>query len=65
MPFGLKNVGATCQSVLKYMFHDFIHVIMEVYVDEILVKYKRKEDHLNSLEVVFERMEKYNLRIKP
>ena len=37
MPFGLKNAGAT-------LFHDLIHVDMEVYVDDILVKSKTREN---------------------
>ena len=47
------------------MFHDFIHKIMEVYVDDILIKSKNKEDHVKDLRVAFERMKHYQLRIKP
>jgi len=46
MSFGLKNAGATYQRAMTAMFHDFIHKIVEVYVDDILVKSKRKEDHV-------------------
>ena len=56
MPFGLKNVGATYQRVMTSTFHDFIHKIVEVYVDDILVKSKKKEDHVKDLRVAFERM---------
>ena len=35
MPFGLKNVGATYQRAMTYIFHDMIHDIVEDYVDDI------------------------------
>ena len=56
MPFGLKNVGATYQRAMIAMFHDFIYKIVEVYVDDILIKSKNKEDHVQDLKVAFERM---------
>ena len=47
------------------MFHDFIHKTVEVYVDDILIKSKRKEDHVQDLKAAFERMKQYKLRVKP
>ena len=65
MPFGLKNAGATYQRAMIAMFHDFIHKIVEVYVDDILIKSKSKEGHVQDLKVAFERMRQYKLRVKP
>jgi len=45
MPFGLKNAGATYQRAMTAIFHDMMHVYMEVYVDDILVKLKTRKDH--------------------
>ena len=45
MPFGLKNAGATYQRAMVAIFHDLIHVDMDVYVDDILVKSKARENH--------------------
>ena len=64
MPFGLKNAGATYQRAMIAMFHDFIHKTVEVYVDDILIKSKRKEDHVSHIKVAFDRMRQYKLRIK-
>jgi len=64
MPFGLKNVGATYQRAMAAMFHDFIYKNMEVYVDDILIKSKRKEDHVSDIKVAFDIMKQYKLRIK-
>ena len=47
------------------MFHHFIHKIVEVYVNDILIKSKNKEDHVKDLKAAFERMKQYKLRIKP
>lgn len=38
MSFGVKNVGATYQRVMNSMFHDFIEMFMQVYIDEIVIK---------------------------
>ena len=64
MPFGLKNVGATYEREMIAMFHDFIHKIVEVYIDDILIKSKSKEDHVKDVKIAFERMKQYKLRIK-
>lgn len=45
MNFGLNNVGATYQKGMVGMFHDMIHDFVEVYVDDILAKYREKDYH--------------------
>ena len=40
IPFGLKNAGATYQCVATTLLHDLIHKEIEVYVDDMIVKYK-------------------------
>uniref|UniRef100_A0A2N9HW49 Integrase catalytic domain-containing protein n=1 Tax=Fagus sylvatica TaxID=28930 RepID=A0A2N9HW49_FAGSY len=49
MPFGLKNAGATYQRTMTAMFHDMMHKEIEDYVDDIVVKSKKREDHLGNL----------------
>ncbi|XP_071918759.1 uncharacterized protein [Coffea arabica] len=65
MPFGLKNAGATYQRTMTTLFHDMIHREMEVYVNDIIIKSKRAEDHLVDLKKLFERLRKYNLKLNP
>nr|XP_027067607.1 uncharacterized protein LOC113693243 [Coffea arabica] len=65
MPFGLKNAGATYQRTMTTLFHDMIHKEMEVYVDDIIIKSKKVEDHLVDLKKLFERLRKYNLKLNP
>ncbi|XP_071909733.1 uncharacterized protein [Coffea arabica] len=65
MPFGLKNARATYQRTMTTLFHDMIHKEMEVYVDDIIIKSKKAEDHLIDLRKLFERLQKYNLKLNP
>ncbi|KAM2686118.1 hypothetical protein EV2_009050 [Malus domestica] len=65
MPFGLKNAGATYQRPMQKIFNDMLHKNVECYVDDVVVKTKKKSDHLKDLRVVFERLRKYNLKINP
>uniref|UniRef100_A0A2N9F1Z7 Uncharacterized protein n=1 Tax=Fagus sylvatica TaxID=28930 RepID=A0A2N9F1Z7_FAGSY len=65
MPFGLKNAGATYQRTMTAMFHDMMHREIEDYVDDIVVKSKKREDHLTILRRVFERCRLYKLRMNP
>ena len=46
MTFGLKNAGATYQRAMNYIFHKLIDRIVEIYIDDVVVKSKGyKEDH--------------------
>ena len=65
MPFGLKNAGATYQRAMAVIFHDQMRKIMDAYVDDILVKSKEGEDHLEALDQVFKRLILYKLRLNP
>ncbi|XP_077224177.1 uncharacterized protein LOC143857604 [Tasmannia lanceolata] len=65
MPFGLKNAGATYQRAATTLLHDMIHKEVEVYVDDMIVKAKEREDHLGNLRKFFQRILKYRLRLNP
>ena len=63
MPFGLKNVGATYQRLVNQMYSQQIGRNMEVYVDDMLVKSKEVESHLDDLEETFETLRRYQMRL--
>ena len=42
MPFRLKNTGATYQQAMTAIFHDMMHQELEDYVDDIVVKSKKR-----------------------
>lgn len=65
MPFGLKNAGVTYQRAMTAIFHDMIHGCTENYADDIVVKSRQKEKHLNNLRQVFDRARQYKLRMNP
>ena len=65
MPFGLKNAGATYQRLVNQMFNKQIGRNMEVYVDDMLVKSKEEESHLDNLKETFETLRQYNMKLNP
>uniref|UniRef100_A0A2N9J9Q0 RNA-directed DNA polymerase n=1 Tax=Fagus sylvatica TaxID=28930 RepID=A0A2N9J9Q0_FAGSY len=70
MPFGLKNAGATYQRTMTAMFQEkdydtMMHKEIEDYVDDIVVKSKKREDHLGILRKVFDRCRLYKLKMNP
>ena len=65
MPFGLKNAGATYQWLVNKMFADQLGRTMEVYVDDMLVKSKRSEDHVYDLRTAFRILRKYQMKLNP
>ncbi|KAI5355346.1 hypothetical protein L3X38_008241 [Prunus dulcis] len=65
MPFGLKNAGATYQRLVNKIFAGYIGNIMEVYVDDMLVKSRTAEDHLHNLSIMFSILKDYRMRLNP
>ncbi|KAI5354795.1 hypothetical protein L3X38_007690 [Prunus dulcis] len=65
MPFGLKNAGATYQRLVNKIFAGYIGNIMEVYVDDMLVKSRTAEDHLQNLSIMFGILKNYRMRLNP
>ena len=65
MPFGLKNVGATYQRLVNQMFKKQIEKNVEVYVDDMLVKSKEEEDHLDDLKETFNTLRQYSMKLNP
>ena len=63
MPFGLKNAGATYQRMITKMFKEKLGSSMEAYIDDMVIKSKKKEDHLNDLEEVFGVLKTHKLRL--
>ena len=65
MPFGLKNAGATYQRLMNKMFTHQLGRNVQVYVDDILVKSVRENDHLNDLQETFNTLRSYNMKLNP
>ena len=65
MPFGLKNARATYQHVVTTLLHDLIHKEVEVYVDDMIMKSKDREEHIPAFQKFFERIQFYKLQLNP
>lgn len=49
--------------LVNQMFKDLIRKIMEVYIDDMLTKSLKSEDHLGHLKLTFELLEKYHMKL--
>ncbi|KAK9942390.1 hypothetical protein M0R45_008059 [Rubus argutus] len=65
MPFGLKNAGATYQRLVNMMFAQHIGSIVEIYVDDMLVKSVEASGHIANLQIVFNILKQYRMRLNP
>ena len=65
MTFGLKNAGATYQRAMNYIFHDLIGKLVEIYIDDVVVKSKSATGHLEDLRRVLGRTRRFGLKMNP
>jgi hypothetical protein len=65
MSFALKNAGATYQRAMNLIFHYLLRVLMEVYIDDVVVKSVGFEEHMTDLKMLLQRMKKYGLQMNP
>jgi len=62
MPFGLRNTGATYQRMMNKVYDKkLLGDILEVYMDDMIVKSQQEVDHASHLKKVFEQTRKYNM----
>ena len=65
MPFSLKSASATYQRLMNKMFASQIRRNIQVYVNNMLVKSQREEDHLKDLEETFGTLRSYSMKFNP
>ena len=63
MSFGLKNARATYQHLMNMMFAEQIKKKIEVYVDDMLVKFQLTSKHVSNLDEVFNVLRKYKMKL--
>ena len=63
MSFDLKNAGTTYQRIMNKMFAHQIGRNVQVYVDDMLVKSQREDDHLDDLKETFNTLRSYNMKL--
>jgi hypothetical protein len=59
------NVGATYQRSMNLIFHDLLGIILEIYIDDVVVKSNSMSNHLADLRLTLERMRRYGLKMNP
>jgi len=65
MPFGLRNAGATYQWCMLHMFGEHIGSTVEAYVDDIVVKSKKRDDLIQDLEIAFSCLRTNRIKLNP
>ena len=63
MPFGLKNAGSTYQRMMTRMFEPKLGKVIEVYIDDMVVKSKMVSEHVKDLEIIFSILREHKLRL--
>ena len=65
MPFGLTNAPATFQAYINRALRGYVDDFCVVYLDDILVFSKSKEEHQQHLELIIERLRRAELYANP
>jgi len=65
MTFGLKNASSTYQRAMNFIFHEFIGKLVEIYIDDVVVKSGDFIKHLADLRKVLECTRKHGLKMNP
>jgi hypothetical protein len=63
MTFGLKNAGATYQRAMNYIFHELIGKIVEIYIDDVVIKSLDHESHWDDVKKTLECTRKHVLKM--
>ena len=65
MPFGLINAGATFQRVMDIAFRVLIGRSVVVYLDDVTIFSKKREEHAFHLKQIFKHCRKYGISLNP
>ena len=56
MPFGLGNAPATFQRIMHHLLGDGLDKFVPVFLDDILIYSRTKEEHLQHIRAVLDRL---------
>ena len=65
MPIGLTNTSASFQTLMNHVLQDHIDKICVIYLDNILIFSKSKEEHYKHLELIIEYLQQVELYTNP
>jgi hypothetical protein len=61
--FWFKNAGATYQRAMNLIFHDLLGIILEIYIDDVIVESDSIDNHLANWRLACERVRRYGLKM--
>ena len=64
MPLGLCNAPATFQWLMRNCLGELNLIYCLIYLDDLIVFLQTMKEHLHWLHAVFNRLRKYNLKLK-
>ncbi|GJS48981.1 reverse transcriptase domain-containing protein [Tanacetum coccineum] len=64
MPFGLTNVPAVFMDLMNHMCKPYLDKFVIVFIDDILIYSRNKEEHANHLRIILELLKKEKLYAK-
>src|SRR3954463_7368247 len=64
MSFGLTNAPATFSKFMNYIFMEYLDKFIVVYLDDILVYSKYKEEHAEHLRLILAKLREHKLYAK-
>ena len=64
MPFGLMNESVTFMDLMHRVFQPYLDQFVVVFVDDILIYSKTKEDHEDHLRIVLQALKEHQLYSK-
>lgn len=65
MPLGLENVWATYHSMMNEVFKQEIWELLEVYMNDMIVKSNEEDLHDKHIASIFRSVWQYNMRLNP
>jgi hypothetical protein len=65
MPFRLINAGATFQRAMDIVFRGLLGIFVVVYLDDITVFSKKRDEHIVHLRQIFGRRCRYGISLNP
>lgn len=64
MPFGLSNAPATFQNIMNDVLREYLDKFVVVYLDDIMIYSKNKQEHAEHLRLVLNALRKHQLYAK-
>jgi hypothetical protein len=65
VPYGLKNALLTFVCALHKIFRDLIRDLIEVYIDDIIIKIKSRSSMLDNITIVFDKLRSTRTKLNP